>query len=149
MDLQNITLFKMANESMRWAGQRQKVVSQNIANVNTPDYIPSDLKALDFSRELNQKKVVMEVTNAKHRTERSVNTTMDVREGAHIPSRHSALAFREYENRRSYETSLDGNGVVLEEESLKLSENRTMNDRAATIYQKYNNMLNTAIGSNN
>ncbi len=146
MDLQNITLFKMANKSMQWANQRQKVVSQNIANINTPDYRPSELKPVSFARELNQKKTVMAVTNPSHRTEESVNVSMQTRAGGHIPSKYRPESFRTYENRKSYETSLDGNGVVLEEESMKLSENRSMHDRAVTIYSKYNLMLQTSLG---
>ncbi len=146
MDLQNITLFKMAGKSMNWANQRQKVVTQNIANINTPEYIPVELKPVSFAKELNQKKTVMEVTSPRHRTEEAVNVSMNTSSTDHIPSRYSPMAFKSFFNKKSYETSLDGNGVVLEEESLKLSENRSMHDRAATIYSKYNTMINTAIG---
>ena len=48
MDLQNLTLFQMSEEKMRWLAQRQSVLSENIANANTPDYMPSDLKPLKF-----------------------------------------------------------------------------------------------------
>ncbi len=148
MDLQNITLFKMADKSMKWANQRQQVVSQNIANINTPKYRPTELNPLSFAKELKQRKTVMAVTSEKHRTEDSVNISMETRQGNHISSRYAPQMFRSFQHRASQETSLDGNGVVLEQESLKLSENRSMHDRAATIYQKYNTMLQTSLGTN-
>lgn len=137
----------MVNKSMGWASQRQKLVSQNLANINTPHYKPVELMPLSFAKELNSKKTQMKVTNAMHRYENSINVSMDTRNSGHIGAKYAPQMFKSFQNNKSYETSLDGNGVVLEEESLKLSENRTMYDRAATIYQKYNTMLQTAIGN--
>lgn len=148
MDLQNITLFKMADKRMQWTNQRQRIVTQNIANADTPKYTPSELRPLSFAQELKQKKTVMTVTNSGHRTENSSGVSLATTESSHMASRYNPEVFRSYKNRRSYENSLDRNGVVLEEESLKLSENRDMHDRAATIYQKYNTMLQSSLGKN-
>ena len=48
MDYNDITIMKMATGHMRYQTQRQKVLAENIANIDTPRYLASDLKPLDF-----------------------------------------------------------------------------------------------------
>src|SRR3546814_15134368 len=43
-------LFNLLGKRMEWLGQRQKVLAQNIANADTPDYVPHDLKPQEFRR---------------------------------------------------------------------------------------------------
>jgi len=43
-------LFHLLGQRMDWLGQRQKVLAQNIANADTPDYVPHDLKPQEFRR---------------------------------------------------------------------------------------------------
>ena len=49
MDLTSIPMFKMVVGRMGWLTKRQEVLSQNIANADTPSYVPQDLKKQDFS----------------------------------------------------------------------------------------------------
>ena len=49
MDLNKIPVLKMITTQMDWLNQRQKVISQNIANADTPDYVAHDLAPLDFA----------------------------------------------------------------------------------------------------
>jgi flagellar basal-body rod protein FlgB len=43
-------LFQLISARMSWLSQRQVVLSQNIANADTPDYQPKDLRVADFTR---------------------------------------------------------------------------------------------------
>ena len=43
-------LFHLLGQRMDWLGQRQKVLAQNIANADTPEYVPHDLKPQEFRR---------------------------------------------------------------------------------------------------
>jgi hypothetical protein len=43
-------LFQLISARMSWLSQRQVVLSQNIANADTPDHAPKDLRAADFAR---------------------------------------------------------------------------------------------------
>ena len=56
MDLQNLSLYQMSEEKMRWLAQRQSVLSQNIANANTPNYMPSDVEPLKFKEFVGESK---------------------------------------------------------------------------------------------
>ena len=48
MDLKKLTLFRMMSDRMDWLTQRQQVLSQNVANADTPQYGARDLKPIDF-----------------------------------------------------------------------------------------------------
>ncbi|MDP7142886.1 MAG: flagellar basal body protein, partial [Alphaproteobacteria bacterium] len=48
MTIDNIGLFQGLSAKMRYLNQRQTVISQNIANADTPNYKPQDLKPIDF-----------------------------------------------------------------------------------------------------
>ncbi len=72
MEASNITnkLFDQLN----FRGERQKVISSNIANINTPNYKTKDLvfqNELDNS--LNENSLKMRVTNNKHMLTSDIN----------------------------------------------------------------------------
>ena len=50
MDLHDLPLLSLLRERMTWLNQRQDVLSQNVANADTPRYVARDLKPLDFDR---------------------------------------------------------------------------------------------------
>ena len=52
MDLAKIPLFAQLKGKMAWLVQRQKILAENIANADTPGYVPKDLKQVDFSRQV-------------------------------------------------------------------------------------------------
>ena len=54
MDLFQLKLFQRMSERMGWLGARHQVLAQNIANSDTPDFVPHDMKALKFVDHLNQ-----------------------------------------------------------------------------------------------
>ncbi|HOO82875.1 MAG TPA: flagellar basal body protein, partial [Alphaproteobacteria bacterium] len=52
MTTENIALLKALGAKMDFLNQRQRVISQNIANTDTPGYRPKDLKPVDFGNVL-------------------------------------------------------------------------------------------------
>ena len=50
MDLSKFPVFRMMSGKMRWLASRQGVLSQNVANADTPKYEAKDLKEVDFSK---------------------------------------------------------------------------------------------------
>ena len=131
MDVGNLKLFQMALTKMDWAAQRQKVLSQNVVNANTPDYRPQDLKDIDFKRELRKATPVNVVrTNPAH----SKGT---------LPTRDT---FRNRDVRRNFEAAPDGNQVILEEQMQKVGDTRGQYNMALTLMQKHMQMLKTALG---
>ena len=83
MDLNNLTIFQMANKELNYLTERQKVLAANLANSNTPGYVAKDL-------------------------------------------------------------TIDGNGVIIEDQLNKVAETKGDYNRMLTIYTSYRNMLKTA-----
>lgn len=132
MPLKDTTLFGMLTDKMRWLTQRQRVLAQNIANADTPNYTARDLRPLEFRGALRvaQSNVSLARTNV-----------------AHLSARTDADAFRTERNRAPYETSPDRNKVVLEEQLMKLSETRADHQLATQLFQKYTSLYRTALGA--
>jgi flagellar basal-body rod protein FlgB len=130
MDLNNLKLFQMAMAKMDWASQRQKVLAQNVANADTPDYKEHDLKKLDFKKVL-QETVPVRVarTDARHQP-------------GTIPEQQK---FRTRAERRTFEESPDGNKVVVEEQMQKVGDTRSEYTTAVTLIQAQMRMFKTAL----
>lgn len=134
MDMSNLSLFRMARQKMGWSGQRQVVLSQNIANADTPNYRARDLEGLDF--------------NARVKSSSQVN--MKKTAGTHLQGTRVKPTYRiEDESRRDlYEISPDGNQVVLEEQMMKVADNQAQFQLASNIYRKNIQMFRMAVSGN-
>lgn len=149
MDLNNLTLFKMAGKRMDWVAQRQTVLASNIANVNTPDFMPSKIAPIDFSREIGKRGITMTRTTSMHRDMSTPRIGQISTNPLHL--RHPSMGtdfYREDEVDRPFETSIDGNGVVLEEQLENLSQNRRIYKTVTAIYKKNINMIGASLGKN-
>lgn len=127
MDLNNLSVFAAANQNIKYQTERQKVLAANVANANTPGYLPKDLKRPDFGTEFSTH-LKMTVTNEKHLTGVS----------------GSYGGYKVYTPKPSTALTIDGNGVVLEDQMNEISKSKGEYDRVITLYGKYQNMLNTA-----
>lgn len=148
MDLQSLTLFNMANKKMDWLAQRQSVLAENIANNDTPNYISKDVAPVDFSKELARTNSIhLATTNDKHiSTSGSNNVGLTVTNNKHLTGTARNNKFAVKENRETFETTLDENGVTLEEEMAKIGEVQHDYDVSTTIYNKYMGMIRASLG---
>lgn len=133
VDLSSITLLAMTKEQIRYLSERQTVLSQNIANANTPGYIPKDLKPLDF-------KALAE--------ESAGGISLATTHPGHMSPTSSASKFKRIEQPDAFEVTPTGNAVVLEEQTLKMSGNSLNYQTATSVYKKMLDMLQTAAGTN-
>jgi flagellar basal-body rod protein FlgB len=132
MDLGKLSLFKIMGARMGYLAERQKLLSENIANADTPHYRPSDLKPMNFQAVLRgDQRIKMAVTNQIH----LAGT------GAQSAFKAEKAAFG-----KAYETSPNGNSVVLEEQMLKVADLQSNYQLTTNLYQKNISMLRTAIG---
>ncbi len=129
MDLPEMPLFSMLRERMSWLHQRQDVLSQNVANADTPGYIARDLKPLDFEQALRHSGGAIATTDPRHIA---------------ISSSHDS-SFEERQS-PSQEYGAGGTAVSLEQEMIKVSDNQAQFQAAANLYAKAMNMMRTAIG---
>lgn len=149
MDLMNLTFFKLADRKSRWLSQRQAVLAENIANADTPSYMPSDVKPLSFRELMDPNRLQLTVTNPAHFgptnqvSERDLKLTRTNEK--HIKAT-TENEFRTNVVRRPFETSIDKNGVVLEEQMAKVDETRSQHDMVANLFQKNISFIAKALG---
>ncbi|MBE9637053.1 flagellar basal body rod protein FlgB [Salipiger mangrovisoli] len=129
MKLDGMSFFQLASERMTWLGARQSVISENIANADTPNYKAREVndfaQALDGQRSMNG----LAVTNAQHI--QSGHTTPD---GVRIERDETA-----------WEASLDGNTVSVEQQTIKAAEVAGSYRLAAELYRKGHTLLTVAV----
>ena len=131
MDISSIPLFERITQRMSWLGERTRVLSQNIANADTPGYKPKDVKPLDFEAEMRKLAPVEPArTSQKH-----MNGTMP-------PSGE----FDVKKSKKFYEQAREENAVVIEEQMMKLSESQVSYNMMVNLYRKHVDMFKTAIG---
>ena len=125
-----LSVIALAKSRMDWVAKRQEVLAENVANANTPKFVPSDIKAFDFKAVLKSTTpaVQVAVTNAKHVQPVITDPQTVIRD------------------RRDFESSADGNAVILEEQMAKMGEAKGAYDTAASLFQKQFKMLKTALG---
>jgi len=132
MDLDNFKLVSMLRERLDWLGERQRLLSQNIANANTPGYRARDLAEQTFADRLAARRTAgirMVMTDPAHRL------------GTPPLSRH-ALAVDEM----TQATSLSGNSVDLEGDLQKVAETNADYQTVINLYTRQLQLLKTAIG---
>jgi flagellar basal-body rod protein FlgB len=130
MDLHDLPLLSMLRERMTWLNQRQDLLSQNVANADTPRYVARDLKPQEFDQLMGAPGgTAMMTTNARHI--------------ALSPSRMGK--FEDHET-PDQEFSPNGNAVSLEVEMVKVSDTQAQFQAAANLYAKAMSLMRTAIG---
>ncbi|VAW04664.1 Flagellar basal-body rod protein FlgB [hydrothermal vent metagenome] len=135
MDLKSISLFSSLNQKMDWLTERQKVLAQNIANANTPGYVPRDLKKVSFKAHLDQSNATgglhLQTTDARHMSAAGPSGG-----NFEIKAQDTEFAI----------SAPDGNAVALEDELIKMSETQMEYAMAVNLYRKHVSMLKTALG---
>ena len=123
--LENINLFNGLNEKMAFLAQRQRVLSQNITNADTPGYRPSDVKSPDFGKILGEKSA--STARLSLATTQSGHMDHIIRPGS------SPNLMTE---RKTYEVSPTGNAVDLEEQMMKSSQTNMDYQLITNLYTK-------------
>lgn len=133
MPINDISTLSVLRTKMQWHQERQRVLAQNVANSDTPNFKPRELVAPKFDRDgrtygASVGTLLMAQTSPNHLTPSSggASSTLSARTG--------------------YETRPAGNSVNLEEEMMKSSQNQMDYAAATSLYTKSLNLLKTAIG---
>ena len=141
MGTDNIALFGMLKSRLGYLAERQKVVAQNVANADTPGYVPRDLKPYSF-----QASLMAQGSGQVYRGGRVAPTggvQMMATATSHMGPSNALSAWRATAGADS-ETTLDGNAVSLEDQMLKMTDARMNYDAAVGFYQKSMTMLRMA-----
>ncbi|MGF1639329.1 MAG: flagellar basal body rod protein FlgB [Rhodospirillales bacterium] len=132
MDIGKTRLFDTLKANLAWLGQRQHVLARNIANADTPGYRSRDIEPTRFEAEVRRQadRLDLRTTSPAH-----------LATGAGAAGR-----FAERPDRRPFETSPNGNSVVLEEQLAKLNETSVAHKLTTQLYRKHLGMIRAALG---
>lgn len=130
MSIVDIPALAALRTRMQWHQQRQRVLAENIANSDTPNFKPRDLvePALKTSQAGTAGTVALARTDPGH---------MALGGGS-----DSFAADR----KGTYETRPAGNAVGLEDQMMKVAANQMDYQAATTLYSKSLGLLKIAIG---
>ncbi|MEM8987131.1 MAG: flagellar basal body rod protein FlgB [Pseudomonadota bacterium] len=134
MGVADVPLLAALKSKMSFLNARNKVLTENIANADTPNYAARDISAPDFGAVLGDAtgavragKSAMRVSDARHMAPASVRGGYDVEEAPDAGG------------------SVSGNRVSLESQIMKVAETQTDYQTASSLYKKSLNMLRLAI----
>jgi flagellar basal-body rod protein FlgB len=134
MALKGVPLFSMLRAKMEWLSERQKLLSENIANADTPGYRARDLKPVDFEEMMK----------------RGAGADIAVTRPGHLKGGADVNRFNfkpvEVEGQEANPT---GNTVSIEDQMVKLGETQMEYETATGIYRKQAALLKLALGGRN
>lgn len=129
-EAKGLTIFSAVKKRLDWLTQRQEILAQNIANADTPEYAAKDLKPFQFRDLIRRETAQLNLT-----------TTGDSHLGG---ARKRIRDFQEVEVRKPFETSPNGNSVVVEEQIGKVGETESYHRLTTELYRKQMEMFQIA-----
>jgi len=127
--ISDIPIFSMLRTRMQWHQERQHVLSENVANADTPGFRPRDLAPPDFSR-----------TGAA-----AASLALAQTAPGHLGAQLTGASFQ-VEAARDSAIRPAGNAVNLEDEMLKVANNQMDYQAATALYTRGLGLIKTALG---
>lgn len=132
MSINDLPVLSALRTKMQWHQERQRVLSENVSNSDTPKFRPRDL----VEPKLDKSGAVTGAMGPLAMTRTS---------GSHMTPSGAASSFDQNKN-VGFETRPAGNAVNLEEEMMKAASNQMDYAAATSLYSKSLHLLKTAIG---
>ncbi|MAE50438.1 MAG: flagellar basal body rod protein FlgB [Micavibrio sp.] len=134
MTTESLSIFKALTAKMDYINQKQRVISQNISNADTPGYKANELQEVDFSD------VLKKVTKSN---DVYVNRTAS----RHITPNGNIDDPRERDARKVYDVNPSENAVDIEEQLVSAQSNMMDYNMMTNLYQKNVSMIRMALGN--
>src|SRR5258707_4524092 len=128
MPISDIPLFSMLRTKMQWHQERQRLLSENVANADTPKFAPRDLAPVDPTR-------------------REVGALALARTSpAHLTAANAAGSSRfQLDRGQKFEARPSGNAVSLEDEMMKVASNAMDYQAATALYTRGLGLIKSAL----
>ena len=121
-------VLTLLRESLGFHSARQSVLADNIANADTPNFVPRDIDEAQFHRALQN----------ELRGSVSPSVAMAANRPGHITPAGGDAGSRTYRavSAPDSETTVNGNAVSLEEQMVRAQDNRIRYETALGLYEK-------------
>ena len=133
MSINDLPILSALRTKMQWHQERQRVLSENVANSDTPNFKPRDLVEPTFDR--TGASVGSMGALAMTRTSMS-----------HIAASNGGEPSFDPDRTEKFQTRPAGNSVDLEDQMLKSADNQMDYAAVTSLYGKSLHLLKTAIG---
>ena len=133
MSISDLPVLSALRTKMQWHQERQRVLSENVSNSDTPNFKARDLVEPNFD-------------SAGAATGTVGSLAMMRTSASHITSAGGGGQTFGQDRKAGFQTRPAGNAVSLEEEMLKVSANQMDYAAATSLYSKSLHLLKTAIG---
>ena len=121
MTASNVT--ELLFQKLTYTGDRQKIISSNIANINTPEYKTKDLSFEDhLVKTKNNNDLKLKITNQHHITSYDIST--------------NKIQQNNIYNVQGLEEQNDGNNVNLDKQISEMAKNSVMYDALSSSIKK-------------
>ena len=127
MDVIGNSPISLAERRLAWLDTRQRLLSRNVANADTPGFRPSDAVPFRQLLERDRGNAALVTTDARHIG----------------PSGMAAFAVPD---RRVAERTPNGNAVSLDQEAVRIAETDQAHALAMGLHRKYLGMFRMALG---
>ena len=135
MDLRDLPLFAGLKSKMNFLNARGRVLAENVANSDTPDYKARDMKPVDFAKTMDRTRSIRAGSG----------TQVRVSHARHIaPKSQAGGASFSVETRPDPEGSVSGNRVSVETQMMKISDTKMQYQLVSTLYKKGMGLLRMA-----
>jgi flagellar basal-body rod protein FlgB len=133
MSISDLPVLSVLRTKMQWHQERQRVLSENVSNSDTPNFKPRDLVAPKF--------------DSSGPSAGSIGSLAMMRTSAsHITAAGGGGQGFDQNRKAGFQTRPAGNAVNLEDEMLKVSANQMDYAAVTSLYSKSLHLLKTAIG---
>ncbi|KQP85515.1 MULTISPECIES: flagellar basal body rod protein FlgB [unclassified Methylobacterium] len=138
MSITDLPVLGMLRTRMQWHQSRQKLLAENVANVDLPGFKPRDLADPNLGR---TGPVLAQPSGS------TTSNSLAITNVAHIaPGGGPDGPGADPRRVKEFEIRPNGNGVNLEDEMMKAGDNQADYQMAASLYQKSIDTLKIAIG---
>ena len=134
MPISNIPLFAMLRTRMQWHQERQRVLSENVANADTPGFRARDLVPPKFDRMMPRSAPGVSLVRT--------DTSHQSGAGSGLGGGNSFETMRS----NGQEIRPTGNAVSLEDEMIKVAANQMDYQAATALYTRSLGLIKTALG---
>src|SRR5262245_35872534 len=129
MPISDLPIFSMLRTKMHWHQERQRILSENVANVDTPKFVPRDLAPVDPTRQ------------------QGAPLTLARTASRHLAATDSGGSSRfALDRKMEFDARPSGNAVSLEDEMLKVASNAMDYQAATALYTRGLGLIKSALG---
>jgi flagellar basal-body rod protein FlgB len=134
MSISDLSVLSALRTKMQWHQVRQRVLSENVSNADTPNFKPRDLIAPTFGQD------------GGRTGQTGPLAMMQTTSGSNIQPADSVSRQFDVNSKSGFLTRPSGSAVNLEDEMMKVSANQMDYAAATSLYSKSLHLLKTAIG---